>query len=459
MPISEAITERQSKLIEGIKERMKEGKKDSETATELGISRSYVELLKRKAELTKPGSRIMEWMKEDQWLSDWIDDCRAERTKYGYAHAMRMYCKFRDKTPIALLKEAEEDNKRSFLEKTLKHELVKFKKKLRDEGVSDTTIKTYMAAIQSFFKFHGVSLPAMKNGRITDANHKDEYNRGKVKQLINVCTPRERAMFLTMFQSGLASNEVSNLRVKDLKEVKDNITILKLQRQKSGEFFTTFLGRDARKAIEDYLMLRNEGNLIPGRPDISKLAKVKNEDDYVFVTWNATKHEWGKVTPHHISRYMMQACQKLGWNVKNGAIQRYNPNRPHALRASFATICMNQGRIPKFFVDHMLGHALSPEDKAYFNTQKDELFGYYKEAEHLLSVSDLEKIPDTKYEEVKEALKKRNGEVKTLREKIDAMEAKEEEKEPVDNLIDLVIEKMMNDEKMKKRLAEILKDK
>ena len=456
MPISKAISKRQEGLIEGIRKGTEEGKKEKEIAKALGISLSYVQMLKGKAGFTKPGSEVMDWVNKDRFLSDWIAELRAERTKYGYAVVMKTYCGFRNKTPLELLTEAEEDSKKTFKEKTVKHELLQFRTHLKEAGVSEVTIKTYIAAIQSFFKAHSVLLPELKNGRVVSTNQKDEYDREKVKQLIDVCTPREKAVFLTMFQTGLASNEASNLKVRDLKAVKENITILKLQRQKSGEFFTCFIGRDGRKAIDDYLRLRNEGNLIPWRPDISKLARVKDDNDYVFVTWDARKHRWGKVAPHHISRYMMQACQKLGWEVKNGAIKRYNPNRPHALRASFATICINQGRIPKFFVDHMLGHALSPEDKAYFTAQKDKLFEYYKEAEHLLSVSDLEKIPDTKYDELMVELHTRNGKVKELEEKIESLEESGNifkllsEDEKTRNLLEQMVEKAI-EKKLQRR--------
>lgn len=469
MPISEAVSERQRELIEGIKKGMEEGKKETEIAGALGISLSYVRTLKGKAGFTKSGSEVMNWATKDRFLLDWINELRAERTKYGYAVVMKTYCDFRKMAPLELLKEAEEDSKKPFEEKMVKHELLQFKTHLKNEGVSEVTIKTYVAAIQSFFKAHSVLLPELKNGRVVSENQKEEYDREKVKRLIDVCTPRETALFLTMFQTGLASNEVSNLKVKDLKEVKEDITILKLQRQKSGEFFTTFIGRDGRKAIDDYLRLRNEGNLIPGRTDISKLAKVKGDDDYVFVTWDATKHRWGKVSPHHISRYMMQACQKLGWEVKSGKKKRYNPNRPHALRASFASIGINQGRIPKFFIDHMLGHALSPEDKAYFKAQKDKLFDYYKEAEHLLSVSNLEKIPDSKYEELMIELHKRNGEIKDLRDVItkrddetaylkDAVEEIKKTRAPGLTVVEKAILEFLKSDEGKKIMSEKLKE-
>jgi len=46
----------------------------------------------------------------------------------------------------------------------------------------------------------------------------------------------------------------------------------------------------------------------------------------------------------------------------------------------------------------------------------------------LLSVSDLEKIPDSKYEELMVELRKRNGRIKALEDKIEALEESREEK-------------------------------
>jgi integrase len=456
MPISEKITDRQRDLINGIKQGMAEGKKDREIAKDLAISHSYVEILKGKASLTKPGSEVLAWAEKDKWLSDWVAECRAKRTKYGYAAVMKGYCAFRDMTPTELLREAEADNKKPFEDKTLKHELIKYRTYLREKHINEITIKSYQAAIMSFFRFNGVSLPEIRNGGAKSANQKNEYDRKKLRELLSVCNTRERAIFLTMFQSGLASNEISNLRMRDLDEVQDGITILKLQRQKSKTFFTTFIGKDGTQALNDYLKVRNKGNLMPGRPDISQLAKVESKEDYVFVTWDSTKHVWGKITTAHISRYMLNACQKLGWEIKTEGIKKYNPNRPHALRSSFASICVNEGRIPKFFVDTMMGHSLNAVDLAYFNAKKNELFKFYKEGEYLLSVSDLEKIPDSRYEELMIELHARNGKISELEEKVTAMEAREEARAPGDKGVAAFLEAIDSKPEMKKAMIKVM---
>ena len=70
----------------------------------------------------------------------------------------------------------------------------------------------------------------------------------------------------------------------------------------------------------------------------------------------------------------------------------------------------------------MLGHKPSNVDSAYFKQHFNRLFKYYKDNEHLLSISNLEKIPDSKYEELKVGMDKRDKIIKTLEEKIEGLE-------------------------------------
>ena len=424
MPISlekgKPLTERQKELVEGIKRGMEQDKTNSQIAQDLGVSESYVNELKIRAKLTKKGSEVKDWIEEHEEVRDWLREIKGgeahESTKKMFAGALKKYCKFRGVSPGELLDEAEEDLKLERRKRKVKTYLLDFRADLKESGRSKSTIGLYMSAIRSFFTSHEVLLPKLSNGSREVEWEKEEFDREKVRHLVNVCNPRERAIFLTMFQSGLAANEVSNLRIKDLKDVKDGITVLRLQREKNGYRFITMLGRDAREAIEQYLKIRNEGALIPTRPNLSKGAKVESEDDFLFITYDSHAKKWNKIDNAHVSKYMMQACKKLGWY--NG--EKRNPWRPHALRASFATILNNNG-VPKNFVDFMLGHKPSGTDEAYFKSHFGTLFKYYKDSEHLLSISELEKVPDSKYEELLIELHKRNGEITTLREEVDAM--------------------------------------
>ncbi len=266
--------------------------------------------LKQRAGLSKKSHKLKDWIEEHPEVEEWLDEMREgkapESTKMNMAGGLRKYCLWRDKEPRELLEEADEDIRKPLKERVVKRHLVKFRKGLREEGKSDNTVRVYMSAINSFFNSHDVLLPKLSHAAIEIANGKVKFTPEMVKELLTVCGVRERAIFLTMFQTGLAANETANLQIKDLKEREGEITILRLRREKSGVHFITFLGRDARGAIEAYLKVRNEGNLIPSKPELSKGARVKlikdertgemreDENEYLFVTYNSITKKWNK---------------------------------------------------------------------------------------------------------------------------------------------------------------------
>lgn len=457
MPISldnkKPLTERQSEIVAGIKGAMSQGKSNLETAQALGISKSYVNELKMRAGLTKRGSEIREWIETHEEVLDWLRDIKGgeahESTKRMFAGSLKKYCEYRGLTPEEVLTEGEEDLKLPREQKQVKKHLLDFRDYLKEGERGKSTVAHYMSAINSFFMSHEVLLPKLSNGSIEVEWEKKEFDRARVKELVNVCTPRERAIFLTMFQSGLAANEVSNLRIKDISEVMDGLTVLRLKREKNNYRFVTFLGRDAREAIEHYLKIRNEGALLPSRPLISQEAKVKDGNDFLFITRDSHSKAWNKIDTDHVSKYMMQMCKKLGWF--HG--EKRNPYRPHALRASFATILNNNG-VPKNVIDFMLGHKQNGTDEAYFKTHTETLIKHYKSSEHLLSISEIDKIPDSKYEELMIELHARNGKISELEEKITALEAREAEKKPVDDILN----KLMSDPEVQRLLRKKLED-
>jgi integrase len=460
MPISldnkRPLTERQNEIVTGIKSAMSQGKSNSETARMLGISESYVNELKMRAGLTKRGSEIREWVEKYEEVRDWLRDIKGgeahKSTKRMFSGSLKKYCEYRGLTPGELLTEGEEDLKLPREQKQVKKHLLDFRDYLKEGERGKSSVAHYMSAINSFFGSHEVLLPKLSNGTIEVEWEKKEFDRTKVKELVNVCPPRERAIFLTMFESGLAANGVSNLKIKDLAEVIDGLTILRLKREKNNYRFVTFLGRDAREAIDNYLRIRNEGRLITSRPRISEEAKVKSENDFLFITRDSHSKAWNKIDTDHVSKYMMQMCKKLGWY--HG--EKRNPYRPHALRASFASILLNNA-VPKNAIDFMLGHKQSGTDEAYFKTNIETLIKHYKGSEHLLSISEIDRIPNSKYEELMIELHARNGKIGELEEKVASLEHAEEARAPGDNKLNKIFEATNADPEDLKLMMELLK--
>jgi hypothetical protein len=115
---------------------------------------------------------------------------------------------------------------------------------------------------------------------------------------------------------------------------------------------------------------------------------------------------------------------------------------------------LNNG-VPKNAIDFMLGHRQSGTDEAYFKTHTETLIKHYKGSEHLLSISEIDKVPDSKYEELMIVLHKRNGEVKELREEVEAMKVREAEKEPYED----IVSELISDPRVLKLVKEVLEEK
>jgi integrase len=79
---------------------------------------------------------------------------RKESTKYQYLVSVKNYCDFRGKTPKKLLHDVFMENRRikDNIKKS-KDNIKRFERTLLEEGMSDATVKTYMAGINSFFKY------------------------------------------------------------------------------------------------------------------------------------------------------------------------------------------------------------------------------------------------------------------------------------------------------------------
>lgn len=295
------------------------------------------------------------------------------------------------------------------------------------------------------------------------------------------------------------------------------ITQLQIRRQKTGIDYYTFITPEATLAILDYLAWRNRpsgySERYKGEGKIrEEKRKIRSPDDYLFIKayvddWYLPPEVIEKLKPPKIgedetsAKYKSRATAEILKEVREKrqelnlkgyadevrkldrsglmAIFRelakktgistglgvYQLLRGHNLRKLFYTLLRNEG-IDSFTIEFWMGHAIEEEQSAYFEAipeKHKEIYAKYMKA---LLIGDFETraLESREYKELKEeletykeALKQRNGEIKRLREAIEEMKAREKAQEPVDKLIDLVIEKMMKDETIKKRLAEILK--
>jgi site-specific recombinase XerD len=335
---------------------------------------------------------------EDPVLKRWLDTITRKSTKWGYRTAFRAYHMFTGKSASELIDEALEDAKkdpRRRRDVVLKR-LVEFYRWMKTEypkksrgkgpkriigkGVSDKRANVTINSIRSFYATFGVTVrmkgrhallrPRVKNKRMRVATE-------QVKMLVDHArTPRDRAIILTLFQSGMDVSTLCSLKYGDISEaLKKDVPPLKLElfRRKSGTEYYTFLGKDAVEAIRAYLA------------DMKSRGRRFKHETPLFLKERGNSG----ITTNLVQNMMRTVAIKSGPIDEENNGMAFNPLGPHALRESFGSIMINSG-VPDTIVDFWLGHTIGEMAEAYKGVQFESLKQIYLEREKLISISTSE---------------------------------------------------------------------
>ncbi|MEM3697842.1 MAG: site-specific integrase [Candidatus Bathyarchaeia archaeon] len=357
------------------------------------------------------------------WLSG-----KSQGSKFNYLSAMKAFIEYTKLTPKAMIDLAEEDRKKSVREQGEPERKVKAffewllneytqksrgvgrreKKKAKQKGVSRNLAVTYCNAIRSFYKANGFPL----NLRIPKAAPKKENFKlilrvPEVKRLIDVATNvRDRAIILTLFQSGMGVSELCNLTygdvVKGLEENEEPLHIHLIRKKELVEY-DTFLGKDAIDALKSYLdERRRNGEIL--KYDTPLFIKR-------FIKSNS-KSKAERLTPTLIEATFRALAVKSGL-VSQERLERadINPCRPHTLRSSFISILKTAG-CPNVAVEYMVGHAVPDTEKAYWQVRVEELKNLYKKYEKHISISGM--IDTEKLETLEQDAKRKSELIEVL---------------------------------------------
>jgi len=342
-------------------------------------------------------------MRSDKDVVDWADPA-AKRwmgsitrpgTQRYYKSAFRLFVEYTKKTPTELVDEALEDLRRDPKEKqdVVMQRVIGFYKWLKEDygvksrgsgkhvivgrGVSDKVAGTYANVVRSFYDTFGISVKmkgrrALPKGRVT--NKRVRVSADQVKQLVdNARTPRDKAIIITLFQSGMDVSTLCSLKYRDISKSLDGSEIpftLELYRNKTGVESFTFLGKDAIDALRVYVKDLQAREVKP-YPDMPLFLTEKNKE---------------AIETHNVQNMLREVAVKAGFvsREEDGNPRFFNPYGPHALRESFGSIMINSG-VPDTVVDLWLGHQIGEMDEAYKGVQFESVKRMYADREHLLS--------------------------------------------------------------------------
>ena len=410
----------------------------------------------------------LEDLREDELIKEWLSGIEAApSTRRNFIQSMKFYTNFAGKTPEQLIEEAEEEVKSGILmrKRKIKRYLLEFREYLKKERkVAPKTLHNHMVAVKSFYRSFDIDLPNLNRKKDFGNRELEENNKrlskDDIREMLKFTDVRSKAIILLMSSSGLAENEVMNLRYGSFKEGLDEstgITTLKLRRRKTRVDFITFTSPEATKAIMDYIDYRNRK---PKRDDKKSIQtwekhRINTEEDYLFIKKDVpddylrdhdeTKRKMRRGAFIQIFR---QIAKKMGNETGFGVWQVV---RPHNLRKFFNTQLLNGGA-DIFFVDFLMGHQIDQTRRAYFKADEKKLKERYMKYLPYLPIEKTETriLESGGYKELKEENKKLVEELKVLKSEISDIKE-------TTHKADYTISKLLEDEEVINILMKKLK--
>jgi integrase len=331
-------------------------------------------------------------------------------------------------------------------------------------GAPPASIKNKVAGLKEWLYFNSVEFSPRE---LKTLRHKTPRAKGSwtverefdleiLRKILAHTDEKASALILVLASSGMRIGETLNVKLSDVDLDKEPPEIIvRGEYTKGNETRVVFISKEAKAAVEEWLNVRenyiksahnrNKGLIKKGE------AKPKKEkDDRLFPFAEAVVRE-----------FWSNALEKAGLDGRDTSTNRLQ-YRIHGLRKFFrsqlALSC------PLDIVEALMGHE-GYLTEAYRRYTRKQMGEYYLKGEHQITVAgtaDLHEIKD-RLQDTQAAVKgykdivtEQAEEMVELRSRLEAMEARAKEEEPVNAIVDRVLERILKDEDARKRLAEIL---
>lgn len=349
-------------------------------------------------------------------------------TQRPYMVAMNEYVELTGKTPSELIEDAKKENlsDTELTDRRVTLYLLKYKKKLQEDGKAPKTLNLYFSAIKSFYRAFTIMLPDIKldSGDIgLEENMGRPLTRNHLRKLIGAASSREKAMIYLMAMSGMAQQEARDLKIKKLLEtaseainieldnvydlfkheglVLKEILTLEFVREKVKYKQHTFLAPEVTRELIIYLKERCYGP--------NENIRIENNNEPIFVNINGISMSRDSVVTN-----FRRIGIKAGFKKDKGT---YSYWRSHALRKYFISTIINKTG-SKIIADYLSGHKISAQDRTYWQSNTEDLKKHYLKALPYLSIDEANiKDYETKeFRELNAKLKEQDTESQKLKE-------------------------------------------
>jgi integrase len=262
---------------------------------------TFKKLIKRYPETTF--SRAIN-MEEFDLVESWLNSVRfshsgSPTTEKMYRVNFRKFLNFIQKTPNQIFEDYQRYEERKF--KIIYAQYVKsLIGELQKKGYAPATVTATVDVIKSFFKHTDLPLGYTPSGSTLVQFHNKDISRTEVLEILKIASPRDRAFFTIVAQSGLRPSTVASLNLRDIEGILTENTpvpclIRVRQENTKGKFcdYFSFVGKESVVNLKNYLKTRE---------------KELTLDDYAFTKFG---HEDEPLSPGVESHIFKKLVKKL----------------------------------------------------------------------------------------------------------------------------------------------------
>jgi site-specific recombinase XerD len=354
-------------------------------------------------------------MKNNAWLEDstvqhWFKKVGNERTIKNYSWDFPKFLEFAKMEPKDIIQQRLEQlattdpQKRRFWEDNY----VEYKHVLENQNLRKNTIKSYLRTVQSFFAHNNVKLILTRvDTKVTSTNREDIVptqwtpTNEEIRVLYRMAKEsRDRAVLLTLYQSGFSEVDVATMNIEDFpfydKDGNWSIPITEdlyhqRLRCKTNILQQTCISREALEEIR--IMLQSRGFPKTGPLFVS----FRNQPLGV--------------------RGINDAMKEIVTRAFNGKVKEWETKH---LRDAFMN-ALEKAKLPQKIADVMAGH--KPDGaRANYEVQQDTVETLYKDAFKFLTINGYGS-QSRKIEEIDATIGKQQRQIEELTQKLNTFTA------------------------------------
>ncbi len=273
--------------------------------------------------------------------------------------------------------------------KEIQDTLVKYVIYMRNEKLSNSSIKGRMAPIISFLELNDILVNKKKIKRFYGEEKKtvrdEAYTTKDIQTMLSQAKLRVKVMILVYSSTGIRRNALLDLQLKHLTKILEYGIYKVVVYENSKEEYITFTTKETADMIDLYLKHREQSGEI-----LSKQSYlVRNDFDYFRKDLSAKSEP---VTSVNLNTLFRGLLIKTGLRADNQAIY-YRHEVPifHGMRKRFSSVLVESGCNTecRWLLE---GHKLKGNDASYVRISEKQLLEQYLLAVNNLTISDEERL-------------------------------------------------------------------